>query len=88
MDLAGQEAAPVACRHLQVVQRPDFETKLVDVVGLYLDPPERAVVFSFGEKTQIQALDRTQPSVPLKPGRARTMTHDCKRNDTVDPSRP
>lgn len=63
---------------------PDFEAKLVDVVGLYLDPPERAVVFSFDEKTQCQALDRTQPSLPLKPGRAKTMTHDYKRNGTVD----
>lgn len=63
---------------------PDFEAKLVDVVGLYLDPPERAVVFSFDEKTQCQALDRTQPSLPLKPGRAKTMTHDYKRHGTVD----
>lgn len=63
---------------------PRFEEKLVDVVGLYLDPPDRAVVFSFDEKTQVQALDRTQPSLPLKPGRARTMTHDYKRNGTVD----
>jgi transposase len=63
---------------------PRFEEKLVDVVGLYLDPPERAVVFSFDEKTQCQALDRTQPSLPLKPGRGRTMTHDYKRNGTVD----
>jgi transposase len=63
---------------------PDFEAKLVDVVGLYLDPPERAAVFSFDEKTQVQALDRTQPSLPLTPGRARTMTHDYKRNGTVD----
>jgi len=54
------------------------------VVGLYVDPPERAVVFSFDEKTQCQALDRTQPSLPLKPGRARTMTRDDKRNGTVD----
>ena len=54
-----------------------------DVVGRYLDPPERAVVFSFDEKTQCQALDRTQPSLPLKPGRGRTMTHDYKRNGTV-----
>jgi winged helix-turn helix protein len=46
-----------------------FEDKLVDVVGLYLDPPERAVVFSFDEKTQCQALDRTQPSLPMRPGR-------------------
>ena len=63
---------------------PRFEAKLVDVVGLYLDPPARAVVFSFDEKTQCQALDRTQPSLPLKPGRARTMTHDYKRNGTID----
>ncbi len=63
---------------------PNFEAKLVDVVGLYLDPPERAVVFSFDEKTQCQALDRTQPSLPLKPGRGRTMTHDYRRHGTVD----
>jgi transposase len=63
---------------------PDFEAKLVDVVGLYVDPPERAVVFSFDEKTQCQALDRTQPSLPLKPGRGRTMTHDYKRHGTID----
>ena len=63
---------------------PDFEAKLVDVVGLYLNPPERAVVFSFDEKTQVQALDRTQPSLPMTPGRAGTMTHDYKRNGTTD----
>jgi transposase len=63
---------------------PAFEEKLVDVVGLYLDPPERAVVFSFDEKTQCQALDRTQPSLPMTPGRAGTMTHDYKRNGTTD----
>lgn len=63
---------------------PRFEEKLVDVIGLYLDPPERAVVFSFDEKTQCQALDRTQPSLPLKAGRAATMTHDYKRHGTTD----
>ena len=63
---------------------PRFEAKLIDVVGLYLDPPERAVVFSFDEKTQCQALDRTQPSLPMKRGRAKTMTHDYKRNGTID----
>ena len=63
---------------------PRFEEKLVDVVGLYLNPPERAVVFSFDEKTQCQALDRTQPSLPMKPGRAGTMTHDYKRHGTID----
>jgi transposase len=63
---------------------PDFEAKLVDVVGLYMSPPERAVVFSFDEKTQCQALDRTQPSLPMTRGRAKTMTHDYKRNGTID----
>ena len=60
-----------------------FEEKLVDVVGLYLNPPEKAVVLCMDEKSQIQALDRTQPSLPLKQGRAGTMTHDYKRNGTT-----
>ena len=63
---------------------PRFEEKLVDVVGLYMNPPERAAVFSFDEKPQCQALDRTQPGLPLRPGRAGTMTHDYKRNGTTD----
>ena len=63
---------------------PHFDEKLVDVVGLYLNPPERAVVFSFDEKTQVQALDRTQPSLPMKKGRGKTMTHDYKRHGTTD----
>jgi transposase len=63
---------------------PHFEEKLVDVVGLDMDPPERAIVFSFDEKTQVQALDRTQPSLPMKRGRGGTMTHDYKRNGTTD----
>lgn len=63
---------------------PEFEAKVVDVVGLYMNPPERAVVFSFDEKTQVQALDRTQPSLPMKPGRGKTMTHDYKRNGVTD----
>ncbi len=62
---------------------PAFVAKLRDVVGLYLDPPERAVVFSFDEKSQIQALDRTQPGLPMKKGRAGTMTHDYKRHGTT-----
>ena len=62
---------------------PRFEDKLADVVGLYLNPPERAIVLSMDEKSQIQALDRTQPSLPMKPGRAGTMTHDYKRNGTT-----
>lgn len=68
----------------KVSNDPEFEKKLVDVVGLYLNPPERAAVFSFDEKTQVQALDRTQPSLPMKPGRAGTMTHDYKRHGTTD----
>ena len=62
---------------------PRFEEELVDVVGLYLNPPEKAVVLCMDEKSQIQALDRTQPSLPIKPGRAGTMTHDYKRNGTT-----
>jgi transposase len=62
---------------------PKFEDKLIDVVGLYLNPPEGAIVLSFDEKSQIQALDRTQPSLPMKQGRAGTMTHDYKRNGTT-----
>ena len=68
----------------KVSNDPHFEEKLVDVVGLYLNPPERAAVFSFDEKTQCQALDRTQPSLPLRPGRAGTLTHDYRRNGTTD----
>jgi transposase len=60
-----------------------FEEKLVDVVGLYLNPPENAIVLCMDEKSQIQALDRSQPSLPIKPGRAGTMTHDYKRNGTT-----
>ncbi|MFL5864242.1 MAG: IS630 family transposase [Solirubrobacteraceae bacterium] len=62
---------------------PRFEEKLVDVVGLYLNPPENAIVLCMDEKSQIQALDRTQPSLPIKPGRAGTMTHDYKRHGTT-----
>src|SRR5579864_7897647 len=60
-----------------------FEEKLVDVVGLYLNPPEHAIVLCADEKSQIQALDRTQPGLPLKKGRCGTMTHDYKRNGTA-----
>ena len=62
---------------------PSFAAKLVDVVGLYVDPPAHAVVLSLDEKSQIQALDRTQPGLPLKPGRCQTMTHDYKRHGTT-----
>jgi transposase len=63
---------------------PRFEEKLVDVVGLYLDPPAKAVVFSFDEKTQCHALDRTLPSLPMRPGRGAFYTHDYKWHGTID----
>lgn len=62
---------------------PRFLEKLTDVVGLYLNPPQQAIVLCFDEKSQIQALDRTQPGLPLKKGRCGTMTHDYKRNGTT-----
>lgn len=62
---------------------PQFEAKLVDVVGLYLDPPEKAIVLCMDEKSSVQALDRTQPSLPMVKGRAGTMTHDYKRHGTT-----
>jgi hypothetical protein len=55
---------------------PNFAVEVEDIIGLYLDPPERALVLAIDEKSQIQALDRTQPGLPLKKGRAGTMTHD------------
>ncbi len=62
---------------------PQFEQKLIDVVGLYLNPPEQAIVLCMDEKSSIQALDRTQASLPMRPGRAGTMTHDYKRHGTT-----
>ena len=67
----------------KVSNDPLFEEKLVDVVGLYLNPPEKAIVLCMDEKSQIQALDRTQASLPMTRGRAGTMTHDYKRNATT-----
>ena len=81
---ADHNLKPWKVETFKVSNDPRFEEKLVDVVGLYLNPPTRAAVFCFDEKTQCQALDRTQPSLPMKPGRAGTMTHDYKRNGTVD----
>jgi transposase len=62
---------------------PRFEEKLIDVVGLYSDPPEQAIVLCMDEKSSVQALDRTQPSLPMVKGRAATMTHDYKRHGTT-----
>ncbi len=73
---------PHLISRFKVSNDPLFEEKLNDVVGLYLDPPEHAVVFCIDEKSSIQALDRTQPGLPMKPGRCGTMTHDYKRHGT------
>ena len=67
----------------KVSNDPKFAEKVEDIVGLYLNPPDKALVFSVDEKSQIQALDRTQPGLPIKKGRAGTMTHDYKRNGTT-----
>jgi transposase len=74
---------PHRVRYFKLSTDPHFVEKLRDVVGLYVSPPERAIVLSFDEKSQIQALDRTQPGLPLKKGRAGTMTHDYKRHGTT-----
>jgi hypothetical protein len=66
---------------------PSFATKLTDIVGLYVDPPAHAVVLALDEKSQIQALDRTQPGLPIKPGRCQTMTHDYKASRHHHPVR-
>jgi transposase len=74
---------PHRYRQFKLSNDPKFADKLLDIVGLYVDPPAHAIVFSFDEKSQIQALDRTQPGLPLKKGRLGTMTHDYKRNGTT-----
>jgi transposase len=74
---------PHIVKGFKVSNDPMFEEKVTEIVGLYLDPPDRAVVLCVDEKSQIQALDRTQPGLPLKKGRAATMTHDYKRHGTT-----
>ncbi len=74
---------PHLVKTFKVSNDPNFEEKLLDVVGLYMNPPEKAIVFSADEKSQCQALDRTQPSLKMYPGRCGTMTHDYKRNGTT-----
>jgi len=74
---------PHFTKGFKVSNDPMFEEKVTDIVGLYLDPPDRAVVLCVDEKSQIQALDRTQPGLPLKKGRAATTTHDYKRHGTT-----
>ncbi|MGB5235546.1 MAG: IS630 family transposase [Candidatus Macondimonas sp.] len=77
------QLAPHRVRRFKISNDPRFAEKLVDVVGLYLDPPEKALVLCVDEKSQIQALDRTQPGLPLKRGEAQTLTHDYKRHGTT-----
>ena len=74
---------PHQVRTFKLSNDPQFVEKLNDIIGLYVSPPEHAIVLSCDEKSQIQALDRTQPSLPMKPGRNGTMTHDYKRNGTT-----
>ena len=74
---------PHLVRGFKVSRDPKFAQKLEDIVGLYMSPPEHALVLCCDEKSQVQALDRTQPGLPLKKGRAQTMTHDYKRNGTT-----
>jgi transposase len=74
---------PHLVRSFKLSNDPNFENKVTDIVGLYLNPPDNAIVLCVDEKSQIQALDRTQPGLPLKKGRAETMTHDYKRNGTT-----
>ena len=75
--------APHRLRSFKRSNDPAFAEKVQDIVGLYMHPPAHAVVLSIDEKSQIQALDRTQPGLPLKPGKAGTMTHDYKRHGTT-----
>src|SRR6516225_600311 len=74
---------PHRVRRFKLSNDPQFATKLREIVGLYADPPDHAIVMSVDEKSQIQALDRTQPGLPMKKGRAGTMTHDYKRHGTT-----
>src|SRR5437868_14961242 len=74
---------PHRVRRFKLSKDPEFVPKLRAIVGLYVNPPAHAIVLSVDEKSQIQALDRTQPGLPIKKGRAGTMTHDYKRNGTT-----
>jgi len=74
---------PHRIRQFKLSNDPRFAAKLLDIAGLYVDPPEHAVALSIDEKSQIQALDRTQPGLPMKKGRSGTMTHDYKRHGTT-----
>src|SRR2546422_5295944 len=81
--LEAHKLAPHRIRTFKLSNDPNFAEKLKNVVGLYVDPPAHAVVLSLDEKSQIQALDRSQPGLPMKPGRCPTLTHDYKRHGTT-----
>ncbi|MEO6884656.1 MAG: IS630 family transposase, partial [Jatrophihabitantaceae bacterium] len=80
---AARGLKPHLVKSFKLSNDPRFEEKLIDVVGLYLAPPDNAIVLCLDEKSSVQALDRTQPSLPMIKGRAATMTHDYKRNGTT-----
>jgi transposase len=80
---AARGLKPHLVKTFKLSNDPRFEEKLIDVVGLYLNPPQKAIVLCLDEKSSVQALDRTQPSLPMVKGRAATMTHDYKRNGTT-----
>ena len=79
----GHNIKPHLSKTFKLSRDPKFLEKMTDVIGLYLNPPDNAIVLCVDEKSQIQALDRTQPGLPLKKGRCGTMTHDYKRNGTT-----
>lgn len=79
----GSDLRPHRLKTFKISNDPKFAEKVVDVVGLYMKPPDNAVVLSVDEKTQIQALDRTQPMLPLRPGQVERRTHDYKRHGTA-----
>jgi transposase len=82
--LRANDLKPHRQRTFKISKDPHFSEKARDVVGLYLNPPQNAVVISLDEKTQVQALDRTQPMLPLRPGQTERRTHDYKRNGVLD----
>lgn len=81
--LVGRGLKPHLVKSFKLSNDPRFEEKLIDVVGLYLNPPEKAIVLCMDEKSSVQALDRNQPSLPMVTGRAATMTHDYQRHGTT-----
>lgn len=80
---AAADLKPHRLKSFKISNDPQFAEKVIDVVGLYLDPPDNAMVLSVDEKTQIQALDRTQPLLPMRPGQVERRTHDYKRHGTT-----